>query len=68
VCLFPMVQTALGYVHTEFYRQLDSWYSKQQEAEVKGTTFTKDPPTAVGIYKEFLRNGLRDQIANGPPS
>ncbi|KAG2171693.1 hypothetical protein INT43_008073 [Umbelopsis isabellina] len=68
VCLFPMVQTALGYVHTEFYRQLDSWYNKQQEAEVKGVTFTKDPPTAVGIYKEFLRNGLRDQIANGPPS
>ncbi|KAI8579531.1 hypothetical protein K450DRAFT_241442 [Umbelopsis ramanniana AG] len=68
VCLFPMVQTALGYVHTEFFRQLDSWYSKQHEAEAKGMAFSKDPPHAVGIYKEFLRNSLRDQIANGPPS
>jgi hypothetical protein len=64
VSLFPMVQTALRYVHTEFFRQLDSWYIKQHEAESKGIPFTKEVPAAVGIYKEFLRNSLRDQIAN----
>jgi hypothetical protein len=66
VSLFPAVQDCLQYVHSEFFRQYDLWCAKQQEAEVNGTNFTRQPPTAVTIYKTYLRHILRDMIAKGP--
>jgi hypothetical protein len=66
VSLFPAVQDCLQYVHSEFFRQYDLWCAKQQEAEANGTIFTRQPPTAVTIYKTYLRHILRDMIAKGP--
>ncbi|ORX58108.1 hypothetical protein DM01DRAFT_1318835 [Hesseltinella vesiculosa] len=62
VLLFPVIQETLQHIHGEFFRQLDSWYNKQHEAEVNGLPFYREPPSAVGIYKTYLRHMLRDLI------
>ncbi|KAI8341668.1 NLI interacting factor-like phosphatase-domain-containing protein [Chlamydoabsidia padenii] len=62
VSLFPVIQETLAHVHMEFFRQLDSWYNKHLEAEQNGAICTREPPSAVGIYKTYLRHMLRDMI------
>ncbi|KAI9309182.1 hypothetical protein BJ944DRAFT_154818 [Cunninghamella echinulata] len=62
VSLFPAVQETLYHIHVEFFRQLDTWYNKHLEAEQNGTICTRGPPSAVGIYKTYLRHILRDRI------
>ncbi|KAI8084654.1 NLI interacting factor-like phosphatase-domain-containing protein [Halteromyces radiatus] len=62
VSLFPVVQETLAHIHMEFFRQLDTWYSKQVEAENNGYPFTREPPSALAIYKTYLRHMLRDMI------
>ncbi|KAI8059212.1 hypothetical protein BC940DRAFT_328396 [Gongronella butleri] len=62
VLLFPVIQDTLQHIHSEFFRQLDSWYNKQLEAEQNGTTCYREPPSAIGIYKTHLRHILRDMI------
>ncbi|KAL1922653.1 uncharacterized protein VTP21DRAFT_10192 [Calcarisporiella thermophila] len=59
VNLFPLVQQVLAHVHQEFFRQMDLHRAGQQP----------HPPSARVIYKEWLRNYLRDHIArtSGPP-
>ncbi|KAJ1921133.1 hypothetical protein IWQ60_006824 [Tieghemiomyces parasiticus] len=59
VALFPMVQHVLSYVHTEFFRRLDMFSANQRET---------DPPSASGIYKDYLRGMLREQIGSTPVS
>ncbi|GAA5803019.1 hypothetical protein HPULCUR_008494 [Helicostylum pulchrum] len=68
VSLFPVVKNALAFVHQEFFRQFDSWYAKNQEAEQYGTICTRLPPSAIAIYKTYLRHILRDMIAEPPKS
>ncbi|KAI8379104.1 uncharacterized protein BYT42DRAFT_593378 [Radiomyces spectabilis] len=63
VPLFPVVRDTLAHVHQEFFRQLDSWHAKQAEAEQNGVPCTREPPSAITIYKVYLRNILRDMIA-----
>ncbi|KAI8997272.1 NLI interacting factor-like phosphatase-domain-containing protein [Pilobolus umbonatus] len=65
VSLFPVVQDTLAFVHSEFFRQFDIWYTKQQEAEQFGTVCTRQPPSAISIYKTYLRHILRDMISKG---
>ncbi|KAI9485687.1 MAG: hypothetical protein EXX96DRAFT_16356 [Benjaminiella poitrasii] len=67
VSLFPVVKDTLEWVHQEFFRQFDNWYARCQEAEQFGTVCTKLPPSAVDIYKTYLRHILRDMIAKGRP-
>lgn len=68
VSLFPVVKNTLAHVHQEFFRQFDSWYLKTQEAEQYGMICTRSPPSAVAIYKTYLRHILRDMIAEPPRS
>ncbi|EIE76558.1 hypothetical protein RO3G_01262 [Rhizopus delemar RA 99-880] len=63
VSLFPVVQETLQHVHTEFFRQYDSWYARSQEAEQHGMIYARPPPSATSIYKTHLRHILRDMIA-----
>lgn len=63
VPLFPVIQETLAHVHQEFFRQLDLWHSKQLEAEQNGTVCVREPPSAIGIYKTYLRHLLSDMIA-----
>ncbi|CEI92836.1 hypothetical protein RMCBS344292_07085 [Rhizopus microsporus] len=63
VSLFPVVQETLLYVHTEFFRQYDTWYARSQDAEHQGLVYPKPPPSAISIYKTYLRHILRDMIA-----
>lgn len=62
VNLFPAVQETLNHIHHEFFRQLDTWYGRHWEAEQNGTICNRYPPSAVGIYKTYLRHILRDRI------
>ncbi|KAI9319727.1 hypothetical protein BX666DRAFT_1319475 [Dichotomocladium elegans] len=64
VCLFPHVQEALGHIHQEFFRQLDTWMARMKESEQNGLVFSRPPPSAVGIYKTMLRSLFRDKIAS----
>ncbi|RCI04192.1 RNA polymerase II [Rhizopus stolonifer] len=66
VSLFPVVKDTLEHIHAQFFRQFDSWTAKCQEAEQYGTVCTRLPPSAVAIYKTYLRHILRDLIAKGP--
>ncbi|CAO3654934.1 unnamed protein product [Mucor hiemalis] len=66
VSLFPVVQETLAYVHQEFFRQLDIWGVRSQEAEQNGVVFTRLPPSATSVYKTYLRHILRDMIARPP--
>ncbi|KAI8095621.1 hypothetical protein BDF21DRAFT_328392 [Thamnidium elegans] len=68
VSLFPVVKNTLTFVHQEFFRQFDIWYAKSQEAEQYGAPFTRLPPSAIAIYKTYLRHLLRDMIADPPKS
>lgn len=67
VNLFPVVQETLAYIHQEFFRQFDSWKSKVFEAQQNGTVCTREPPSAIAIYKTYLRSILRDIIAARRP-
>ncbi|KAI8639866.1 hypothetical protein BD408DRAFT_349057 [Parasitella parasitica] len=66
VSLFPVVKDTLQYVHQEFFRQYDIYVQKWLEAEQYGVVCTRLPPSAVGIYKTYLRHILRDMIARVP--
>ncbi|CAO0797315.1 unnamed protein product [Mucor circinelloides] len=66
VSLFPVVRDTLQYVHQEFFRQYDIYMQKCAEAEQYGVVCTRPPPSAVGIYKTYLRHILRDKIASVP--
>ncbi|KAF1802727.1 hypothetical protein FB192DRAFT_1282243 [Mucor lusitanicus] len=68
VSLFPVVRDTLQYVHQEFFRQYDIWIQKCQEAAKYGGVCTRPPPSAVAIYKTYLRHILRDKIASVPAS
>ncbi|KAK4514645.1 uncharacterized protein ATC70_002246 [Mucor velutinosus] len=68
VSLFPVVRDTLQYIHQEFFRQYDIWMQKNQEAAQHGFVYTRLPPSAVGIYKTYLRHILRDKIASVPAS
>lgn len=61
VGLFPVVQNVLQFVHAEFFRLYDAWCLT--EGNPGGNGARREPPSAVQIYKEFLRGALRDQIA-----
>ncbi|KAG1456321.1 hypothetical protein G6F56_006855 [Rhizopus delemar] len=63
VSLFPVVQDTLLHVHSEFFRQYDTWFARSQEAEHHGMVYSRPPPSAVSIYKTHLRHILRDLIA-----
>lgn len=58
VSLFPVVQEVLAHIHQEFFRQLDNWQHRQANGGA-----ARPPPSAVAIYKAYLRNLLRDKIA-----
>lgn len=53
VALFPVVKGVLGLVHKHFFQTLDSFQSGER----------KVPPSALSIYKDFLRKTLRERIA-----
>ncbi|KAL0078175.1 hypothetical protein F4703DRAFT_1933257 [Phycomyces blakesleeanus] len=63
VTLDTVVKKVLNHIHTEFFRQLDIWQTKQAEAERLGRMYTRDPPSALAIYKGYLRDMMGDLIA-----
>ncbi|RKP34946.1 hypothetical protein BJ085DRAFT_13432, partial [Dimargaris cristalligena] len=56
VALYPMVYNVLSFVHTEFFRRLDIHQANPREFN--------NAPSALAIYKEYLRGMLRDQIGS----
>ncbi|RUS18702.1 hypothetical protein BC938DRAFT_475916 [Jimgerdemannia flammicorona] len=83
VNLFPVVQHALQYVHSEFFRLYDIYCTTEVGGPGGGgngngngngngtgngngggaSAGRREMPSAVNIYKEYLRGALRDQIA-----
>ncbi|KAI7866756.1 hypothetical protein BDF14DRAFT_1996313 [Spinellus fusiger] len=63
VSLDTVVKKVLSHIHFEFFRHLDIWQVKQVEADRLGKTCTRDPPSALGIYKAYLRDMMADLIA-----
>ncbi|KAL1926585.1 hypothetical protein VTP01DRAFT_5706 [Rhizomucor pusillus] len=62
VSLFPVVQEVLAHVHQEFFRQFDNWVHRQSNMSNRSLV-PPPPPSAVNIYKAYLRSLLRDKIA-----
>ncbi|KAJ1650048.1 hypothetical protein IWQ61_009047 [Dispira simplex] len=57
VALYPVVYNVLHYVYHEFFRRLDFHLATPHEYPM---------PSAVGLYKDYLRGMLREQIGATP--
>ncbi|KAI8968460.1 hypothetical protein BDF20DRAFT_827672 [Mycotypha africana] len=66
VALFPVVKDTLEHVHREFFRQYDQWCLRSNEAKTRGQIYTRPGPSAVVMYKTYLRHILRDMIGKSP--